>query len=78
MAQDYENGNLFTKWFINGTYEVDYVMGRIKIYDNDGEVHYGIFKIDESNEKSILTIEYQEGAFPDSFGSKSYAYELVY
>ena len=78
MAQDDLNDDPTTEWFINGTYEVDYISGRITIQDENGRVYYGVFLIDESEEKPTLTIEYREGAFPVSFGRESYTYELVY
>jgi len=76
MAQDIVNDDLATEWFINGTYEVDYELGRITFID-DGRLYYGIFLLDESAEQPTLTIEYREGSFPASFGEKSHTYELV-
>lgn len=78
MAQDAQNDDLQTAWFINGTFDVDYDLGRITINNDDGKVYYGIFTIDESGAKPILTIEYQERTYPASFGRESSIYELEY
>ncbi len=60
-----------------GTFEVDYAAGRVKMINPDSwpeKTYYGIFQIDESNDQAVLKIEYQEGSYPSSFSSNALYY----
>jgi hypothetical protein len=57
-----------------GKLEVDYEKGKLKITKEDGTVYYGIFEIDESEERAKLKIEYQEGDYPEAFSSNALTY----
>ncbi len=61
-------------WFIKGTFEVDYTIRRIKISDDYGITYYGIFEIDDSSDRAILKIEYQEGSYPGDFSDNALTY----
>jgi murein DD-endopeptidase MepM/ murein hydrolase activator NlpD len=61
-------------WFIKGTFEVDYAKGQVKIKDNYGPTYYGIFELDESSDRAILKIEYQEGSYPEDFSDNALTY----
>ena len=57
-----------------GTCEVDYEKGRVKIIKHHGPVYYGIFEIDDSEERARLKIEYQEGSYPAEFSANALIY----
>lgn len=57
-----------------GTFEVDYEKGQVKIIKNYGATYYGIFEIDESEERARLKIEYQEGSYPTEFSASALIY----
>jgi len=62
------------EWCINGTFEVDYENGRLKMVDEGGTVYYGIFEIDEFGERARLRIEYREGSYPENFSENALEY----
>ena len=73
-ADDRDEGRK-NDWSINGTFEVDYENGQVKITTNYGEtVYYGIFEIDESEDRAKLRIEYQKGSYPAEFSSETITY----
>ncbi len=72
-ANDQDEGRK-TDWSIDGTFEVDYKKGRVKIINYDNTTYYGIFEIDESERSAQLKIEYQEGRYPKRFSSKANTY----
>lgn len=76
LAQDDEDeGGGKADWKIRrGNFEVDYEKGQLKMYDEYGKVYYGIFEIDESEDRAKLKIEYQEGSYPTAFSSKALTY----
>ena len=59
---------------VDPLYEVDYTNGQIKIKDDYGTTYYGIFEIDESGNRAILRIEYQEGSYPEAFSDDALTY----
>ena len=61
------------KTIMFGDWDVDYDSGRFTITTHS-PVYYGIFEIDESGELAQLTIEYQEGSYPDSFSENALIY----
>ncbi|MFC1941926.1 M23 family metallopeptidase [Chloroflexota bacterium] len=73
MAMDDSDGNGDDR-FINGTFEVDYNLGRIMIKDNYGPTLYGIFEIDESGDRAKLKIDYREKTYPTQFSEDALIY----
>lgn len=64
------NDNLSDPYLgIQGTFTVEYVASRIVIVENhpNGKTYYGIFELDESGDRPILKLEWQEGSYPPSF-----------
>ena len=60
----------------DGTFVVNYTTGQVIITDPDhSKIYYGIFEIDESSDRAILTIEYQEGSYPASFTANALTYQ---
>lgn len=75
LAQDDEDDGKVPDYDIRrGTFEADYESGRLKITEEHGRVYYGIFEIDESENRAKLKIEYQEGSYPTAFSSKALTY----
>jgi hypothetical protein len=74
LAADDQDEGRRTGWSLEGTFEVDYEKGRIKIENYDGCVYFGIFEIDESGDRAKLKIEYQESSYPTEFSSKALTY----
>jgi hypothetical protein len=61
-------------WFLRGTYEVDYAQGRLVIHNQHGQTYYGIFEVDENEDRARLTIEYRTGSYPDGFSGQALTY----
>jgi hypothetical protein len=40
----------------------------------DGTTYFGIFEIDEGEDRAKLKIEYQKGSYPTGFSSKAITY----
>ncbi len=55
-------------------FEVDYENGRLEITPRYGERYFGIFEIDESDQRATLKIEYQVGSYPETFSSNALTY----
>ena len=72
-ADDRDEGGK-TDWSLEGTFEVDYEKRRVKITNYDGTIYFGIFEIDESEDRAKLKIEYQKGYYPTEFSSKALIY----
>ena len=73
LAYDDEDEDQST-YSINGTFEVDYENGRIKMIDSYGPIYYGIFEIDDSGDRAKLKIEYREGSYPAQFTDNALDY----
>jgi hypothetical protein len=75
LAQDDEDeGGVPDYGIRRGKLEADYEKGRLKITKEHGQVYYGIFEIDESEDRAKLKIEYQEGSYPTGFSSNALTY----
>jgi len=74
LAADDRDEGRRPDWSIEGTFEVDYEKGQVKIINYDGTVYYGIFEIDEGEERAKLKIEYQKGSYPAGFSSNALIY----
>jgi len=74
LAADDQNEGEKTDWSIEGTFEVDYEKGQVKITNYDGTTYFGIFEIDESEDRAKLKIEYQQDSYPTEFSSKAVIY----
>ncbi len=59
---------------IKGTFEVDYSRNHVKITDENGAEYYGIFEIDEREERARLIFEYREDSYPDEFSAEAITY----
>jgi hypothetical protein len=60
---------------IDGTFEVDYERGRILIYNHKyGGILFGIFEIDETGERALLTIEFDEYRYTEEFTDEALVY----
>ncbi len=73
LSEDDETGG-GDPWNINGTFEVDYENGRIKMTNRYGPIYYGIFEIDDSGDRAKLKIEYQEESYPTHFTDNALNY----
>ena len=73
LAMDDADG-AYGGWFLRGTFEADYEHGRLVINDDTGQTYYGIFEIDESEERAKLRIEYRSGSYPNGFSEKALVY----
>jgi hypothetical protein len=63
------------EWELNGEFEVDYDTNHILVKKNrDGDKTFGLFEINESGERAILTIEFQNDAYPSSFTNNALTY----
>ncbi len=68
-------GHVFAAdWHIKGTFEVDYTAGQLVITRQYWPALYGIFEIDESGDRAVLTIEYREGSYPEAFTENALTY----
>jgi len=65
VDDDYVNER--ASWCIHGTFTVNYELDRIKIENEDFQVYYGIFKIDESEPRARLRIQYSKDGYPTEF-----------
>ncbi len=76
LAMDEISEGQADPWSIHGTFEVDYVLGRVKMVDMlaDFQTYYGIFTIDESGDRAKLKIEYQTGRYPTEFTAAALEY----
>tara|TARA_Y100000310_G_scaffold63566_1_gene58997 strand:- start:432 stop:1010 length:579 start_codon:yes stop_codon:yes gene_type:complete len=72
-ADDRDEGSL-NDWSLEGTFEVNYEEGRVKLVHYDGTTYFGIFEIDEGEDRAKLKIEYQKGSYPAGFSSKAITY----
>jgi hypothetical protein len=60
---------------IEGTFQVDYERGRILIYNHKyGGILFGIFELDETEERAILKIEFHETRYPEEFTDEAMIY----
>jgi hypothetical protein len=60
---------------IDGTFKVDYERNRILIYNQKyGGILFGIFEIDETNERAQLKIEFHEYRYPEEFTDDALIY----
>jgi hypothetical protein len=60
---------------IEGTFEVDYERDRVLIHNTKwGGLLFGIFEIDESGDRAILKIEYDEYRYPREFSDEAIIY----
>jgi hypothetical protein len=60
---------------IDGTFEVDYERGWILIYNQKyGGILFGIFEIDETGERALLRIEFDEYRYPEGFTEDALVY----
>jgi hypothetical protein len=74
LGQDNENTEEKGSSEITGTFVVDYTRHTIKMTDEGGSVYYGMFQIDDSRERAVLTIEYQNGSYPTAFSVHALEY----
>lgn len=56
-----------------GTWEVDYALDRIKIYDQTA-TYYGIFELGGTATRETMKLEYQTGTFPAAFSANAALY----
>ncbi len=67
--EDYQSTN------IDGTFDVDYGRGRVLIHNTKyGGTLFGIFEIDETGERALLRIEFDELRYPDEFTDEALVY----
>jgi murein DD-endopeptidase MepM/ murein hydrolase activator NlpD len=60
---------------IDGTFEVDYERGRVLIRNTKyGGILFGIFEIDETGERALLRIEFDEYRYLDEFTDEALIY----
>jgi hypothetical protein len=60
---------------IEGTFQVDYERGRVLIYNHKyGGILFGIFELDETEERAILKIEFHETRYPEEFTDEAMIY----
>jgi hypothetical protein len=60
---------------IDGTFDVDYERGRVLIYNRKyGGILFGLFEIDESGERALLRIEFNEYRYPEEFTDEALEY----
>jgi hypothetical protein len=60
---------------IEGTFDVDYGRGRVLIHNTKyGGTLFGIFEIDETGERALLRIEFDELRYPDEFTDEALVY----
>jgi hypothetical protein len=60
---------------IDGTFEVDYERGRVLIYNSKfGGILFGIFEIDETGERALMRIEFDEYRYLDEFTDEALIY----
>jgi hypothetical protein len=60
---------------IDGTFDVDYGRGRVLIHNTKyGGTLFGIFEIDETGERALLRIEFDERRYPDEFTDEALVY----
>ncbi|MBN1521249.1 MAG: S8 family serine peptidase [Candidatus Aureabacteria bacterium] len=75
MAQDRHLEDWSAPWHLKGTFEVNYETHQVKIIMNEyGPTYFGIFEIDETGDRAVLRIEYQEGTYPESFSENALIY----
>ena len=60
---------------IEGTFQVDYERGRVLVYNHKyGGILFGIFELDETEERAILKIEFHETHYPEEFTNEAMLY----
>jgi hypothetical protein len=68
-GEDYQTRN------IEGTFEVDYEQGRVLIQNTKfGGILFGIFEINETGERALLRIEFDESRYLDEFTDEALIY----
>ena len=73
-GEDDDFGDTGDYFIRKAKFEADYENGKLKITDEHGRTFYGIFEIDESEERAMLKIEYREGSYPEKFSSNALTY----
>jgi hypothetical protein len=61
-------------WSIGSDLHIDYENGKLWFSDRNGKKVYGIFEVDESNERATLKIQYQTGSYPSGFTEDALVY----
>ncbi|MCW4012324.1 MAG: M23 family metallopeptidase, partial [Candidatus Bathyarchaeota archaeon] len=74
FGMDDESMGGMDNWNFASELQIDYETSRIQWTDNDGQKAYGIFSIDESEERAKLTIQYQKGTYPTEFTDAAQQY----
>jgi len=74
LGMDDESMGDVDNWNFDSELVIDYYNGRIQWLDWTGQKQYGIFQIDESEERARLTIQYQTGSYPTEFTEEALTY----
>lgn len=74
IARAMDHEQMGGDWSFDGNFEVDYGKGQVKITDIYRSDKYGIFEIDETGDRAVLKIEYNEVSYPSSFSSAALTY----
>ena len=74
LGMDDESMGGVDNWNFESELVIDYYIGRIQWRDWTGQKQYGIFQIDESEERARLTIQYQTGSYPTGFTEEALTY----
>lgn len=74
LGMDNENTKIDQSHEIKGTFIIDYAHNTLHIFDANGASYYGLFRIDDSHNRAILTIEYQAGSYPTAFTEEALEY----
>lgn len=61
-------------WKFRSVLEIDYEKGRITWLDWNEKRLYGIFEVDESEDRAKLRIQYQKGSYPSEFTDAALTY----
>ena len=61
-------------WNINSELTIDYSTGRVQFRSWTNQKLYGIFSLDETDERAKLTIQYQTGSYPSGFTDDTLVY----
>lgn len=70
---DYSVGDI-NDWTIKSDLHIDYVQNRLWFNDRNGKKVYGIFEVDESEERAKLKLQYQKGGYPTGFTDEALLY----
>ena len=74
LGMDDESMGGVDDWNFKSELQIDYEAERLQWISWTGQKIYGIFRVDETNERAKITIQYQTGEYPTEFTENALSY----